>query len=166
MPTFRSASLRSVFVFTGCLITSLCQAESIALSVTIPTLDVDPYHRPYVAVWLETPERKGVKVINVWYEQDEWLKDLRQWWRKIGRSDAAAYEGVTGATRKPGTYTYQWTVSDDIPAGDYVLCFEASREAGGRDFLRQPITLGGQNQQTYQLEGDYEFGAITISIQP
>ncbi|GGZ96879.1 hypothetical protein GCM10008090_01400 [Arenicella chitinivorans] len=168
MSAFRSLGIGGgkTLAIAGCLISAMASAESISLSVTVPELEVDPYHRPYVAVWLETPQRKGVEVISVWYEQDEWLKDLRQWWRKLGRADATAYQGVTGATRKPGTYTYEWQVPEGITAGDYVLCFEASREAGGRDFLRQTVYLGAGTPQAYQLTGNYEFGEIAISIQP
>src|SRR3546814_6317757 len=49
-----------------------------------------------LAVWYDTDQRdnEGVK----------WLKDLRQWWRRIGRDAAMPVDGVSGATRPPGTH--------------------------------------------------------------
>lgn len=137
------------------------------LEIEVPRLDVSPYHRPYVAVWLETPDRQGVHTLEIWYEQDTWLKDLRQWWRKLGRADSARYDGVTGATRKPGRYRLTWDGRDAegrvVPAGDYVLLIEAAREEGGRDLLRQAVTLGDQAQH-FQLKGQGELGSVDIHI--
>src|SRR5690606_24519016 len=68
-------------------------AAGVKLEVEIPRIEVAEYHRPYVAVWLQTPDRKTVRDIAVWYdykmpkeEGKKWLKDLRQWWRVSGRS--------------------------------------------------------------------------------
>jgi hypothetical protein len=148
----------------------LAQAESINIDLTLPTLEVSPYHRPYVAVWLETTDRRGIETIAAWYEKDDWLKDMRQWWRKLGKSNPKRYDAVSGATRKPGKHHIQWTVIDSqgkpIPKGEYYLCLEAAREAGGRDFLRQKITLGNRETQTYSLNGDIELGEINITIHP
>ena len=150
------------------LLTTKATADIVSIDLTIPELNVDPYHKPYVAVWLESLNRKGLETIAVWYEKDDWLKDLRQWWRKIGRNKTSAYDAVTGATRKPGIYTIRWNSKNNptIAAGDYWLCFEASREAGGRDFFRQKIQLGQSEAQTFQIDGDIELGQISISIQP
>lgn len=152
------------------LLTAKTAAGTINIDLTVPELKVDPYHRPYVAIWLESPNRKGLQTIAIWYEKDDWLKDLRQWWRKLGRGNTNAYDTVTGATRKPGSYAIRWESKDNmsmpITAGEYWLCFEASREAGGRDFFRQKIQLGIGESQSYQIDGDIEFGQISISIQP
>lgn len=148
----------------------LGSAQQMTIKFEIPALDVSPYHRPYVAIWLETPKRKGVHTIAVWYEKDDWLKDLRQWWRKLGRKDAAAYDATSGATRKPGSYKVHWNGLDQnqqpITAGEYFLNLEASREAGGRDFVRQKIRWGepGEPQQ-FELQGDLELGNIQIIIE-
>ncbi len=153
------------------IISATSQAESsINLQIQIPALDTSPYHRPYIAVWLESPKRQGITTLAIWYDDDEWLKDLRQWWRKLGRKDRSAYDSVTGATRKPGLYTFSWdglnAQGDPIPEGEYILNIEASREAGGRDFLRQKIHWRkGLSPQTYSLPGKVELGTVTVSIQ-
>ncbi|MDJ0837632.1 MAG: DUF2271 domain-containing protein [Acidobacteriota bacterium] len=142
--------------------------EKITVELVVPVLKVRPYHRPYVAVWLETTERKGVRTIAVWHEQEEWLKDMRQWWRKLGRNGKPPFDGVSGATRKPGTYTLHWEVKDSagrpLPPGEYYLNIEAAREEGGRDFLRQKVQLGARETQEYTLAGDLELGKVVIKI--
>ncbi|WP_444996313.1 DUF2271 domain-containing protein [Aliikangiella sp. IMCC44359] len=144
--------------------------EAVTINLTIPQLKASPYHRPYVAVWLETEKRKGVHTIAVWYEQDDWLKDMRQWWRKLGKKGKHQFDAVSSATKKPNQYRINWDFKDSsnqlIPAGTYYLNFEASREEGGRDFLRQKISIGKNQSQSFELKGDYELGPISIAINP
>lgn len=146
------------------------QAEQLEIELTIPSLDVDPYHRPYVALWLEAAERQGLQTVAVWHGKEDWLKDMRQWWRKLGRRNPENYDAVAAATRKPGKYKIRWDTVDHqgnpIPEGEYYLCIEAAREAGGRDFLRQKIILGKSTPQTHSLNGDIELGSINITIHP
>src|SRR5690606_30988193 len=66
-------------------------AAELTVSVEVPRLTVAEYHRPYVAVWLEK-EASVVNSLAVWYDVEmkeekgkEWLKDMRQWWRRTGR---------------------------------------------------------------------------------
>lgn len=145
-------------------------ADTVTVDIDIPSLNVSTYHRPYVAIWLESTQRKGLYNISLWHEQQDWLKDLRQWWRKLGRQGSNSLDGVTGATRKPGRYQVVWqgknSNGEKFPAGDYYLCIEAVREAGGRDFIRQKISLGQATEQSYQHGGKFEFGAITINVKP
>lgn len=140
--------------------------QDVSITFEVPAIDAQPYHKPYVAVWVETLERKGLHSIAVWHEKDDWLKDLRQWWRKLGRG-GASFDGVSGATRKPGIYTVNWNASDasgkQLPPGEYYLNIEAAREQGGRDFIRQKIQLG-QGAQEYKVDGDLELGSIVIRV--
>ena len=68
-------------------------AADMDVTVEIPRLQVAEYHRPYVAIWLEKPDQSHAADLAVWYdlklkdkEGEKWLKDLRQWWRRSGRS--------------------------------------------------------------------------------
>ena len=151
--------------------------EQLTVDLQLPALDVNPYHRPYVAVWIETPQRKGVATLAVWHERSDWLKDMRQWWRKLGRANQVAieqqapyFDAISGPTRKPGHYQLVWQGLDNaghaVPAGDYWLMIEASREEGGRDFKRQKIQWGQHRPQVYTLQGDVELGEIRLSIKP
>jgi len=67
------------------LIARTAQAADLGLNIEIPRLDVAEYHRPYVAIWLETADQSALGDLAVWYdvakknnEGTEWLKDIRQ----------------------------------------------------------------------------------------
>lgn len=139
----------------------------VSVQLVVSKLDARPYHRPYVAIWIETTKRKGVQTLAVWHEQEEWLKDMRQWWRKLGRDGAAEYDGVSGATRKPGSYVVRWKPASGsaLEPGEYYINIEAAREQGGRDYLRQKIRIGAAEAQVYKLEGDLELGTVIIKIE-
>lgn len=137
--------------------------EQLAISVNIPALKVNPYHRPYVAIWLETEDRQPLDTIAVWVEQDEWLKDLRQWWRKAGRRQwqkDAKLDAVTGATRKPATYEVTWPLANLTDT--VVLHIESVREEGGRSYIKQ--TINRNNFQPVTLPAEGELGEVTIEI--
>ena len=150
-------------VLSGFSLSTFSWADQINIDLTVPKLDAQPYHKPYVSIWLETPKRKGVETLSIWHyqEKEDWLKDLRQWWRKLGRKNRD-FDSVASATRKPDTYALSF--SPEVAAGEYRLCFEASREDGGREFLHQTITLGAQETQSFTLKGAHELGDIHITI--
>jgi hypothetical protein len=145
-------------------------AASLEVELEVPKLDADPYFRPYVAVWLETPERKPVATLSLWYQVEtakgqedgtKWLKDLRQWWRKLGRASGGKVDGVTGATRRPGVYAINWQDSS-LGDGEYLLNFEAAREDGGRSYQRVPINFA--EPETLTIPADNELGLISIKV--
>ncbi|KGJ90606.1 DUF2271 domain-containing protein [Colwellia psychrerythraea] len=145
-------------------------AQQISVEITIPKITTQPYHKPYVAVWIETQKRQGVHTLAFWHEQKDWFKDVRQWWRKIGRQQSPAYDQVTGATRKPGTYTLKISSKElatlKLNPGEYFLNVEAVREEGGREFIRQKITLGATEIKRYEKLGKHELGKVIISVMP
>ncbi|MGI1679865.1 MAG: DUF2271 domain-containing protein [Cellvibrionaceae bacterium] len=138
--------------------------NKLEVAFSLPKLDVDPYHRPYVAVWVETLERKPVATLAVWHEKDTWLKDLRQWWRKIGRRGDGNLDEVTGATRKPGQYVVAWNGVDSkgnlVAPGEYLLNIESVREEGGRSYSREKINIG--TNATIEIAPDLELGKVII----
>ncbi|MFN4064998.1 MAG: DUF2271 domain-containing protein, partial [Parazoarcus communis] len=96
---------------SGLLATPALAAE-LKLDIEVPRLNVAEYHRPYVAVWIEKPDNSVAANLAVWYdtkmrndEGTKWLKDMRQWWRRIGRDVAVPIDGVTSATRAPGMHS-------------------------------------------------------------
>jgi len=155
----------AVVLFTAAVFQTYADAVELEIELTLPDLDVQPYHRPYVAVWLETPERKHVTTVALWVEKAEWFKDLRQWWRKAGKSDAN-FDGVTGATKRPGTYTINWNGTDlagkAVTAGKYLLNLEVVREEGGRDYTRVALDLSKDGKIT--IDGTNEFSQIFVTI--
>lgn len=135
----------------------------------LPKLDVGMYARPYVAIWIEDAQGQPVRTVALWQKEDTWLKDIRRWWRQVGRYDRALIDAVTSATRPAGQYRLQWDGLDDegqpLVQGEYLFYAEVVREHGGRDVVRQAMTLQAQPKQ-YQLEATYETGVIRLRYQP
>lgn len=161
----------------GGLYAASSQAAGLSIQVEIPRIEVAEYHRPYVAVWLQSPDRKIVRDIAVWYdyklpkeEGKKWLKDMRQWWRVSGRNQAELADGITGATQPVGTHTIKVAPSHpalaDLPAGDYELMVEASREKGGREVVRLPLAWPAEPSTTVDAQGATELGRIQAAITP
>lgn len=151
-------------------------AAELNVEVEIPRLDVTEYHRPYVALWIEQ-DSQHISDLNVWYdlklknkEGQKWLKDMRQWWRRSGRSLELPVDGISGATRAAGTHSLNLNSDSatlkQLAAGDYELLVEAAREVGGREILRIPFSWPPQQAQTASVQGTDELGRITLTINP
>ena len=153
-------------------------AATLDVNVEVPKLNVAEYHRPYVAVWIEDAEQKAAANLSVWYQQGgnseghgtKWLPDLRQWWRKSGRSLQVPVDGVTGPTRPVGKHALSFNGNQpqlrNLPAGQYTLVVEAAREVGGRELLKIPFTWPAKAAQNGSAQGSSELGAVTLSIKP
>lgn len=151
-------------------------AGSIDVSIEIPSLSVAEYHRPYVAVWLEQESAKPT-TLAVWYEVkkenkkgEEWLKDLRQWWRRGGREATMPIDGVSGATQLPGKHTLHFEQGKlplgTLPDGKYTLKVEAAREVGGREILEVPFTWPVTAPLQQSVKGQTELGEVKLQITP
>lgn len=153
------------------------QAADLTVSVEIPTLNVAEYHAPYVAIWLENEKGESTN-LAVWYQLEErgqksekgeeWLKDMRQWWRRIGRETDMPVDGVSGATRKPGKHEVVFSSGTaplgKLPNGEYTLLVEAAREVGGREVVKVPFTWPAAAE--HSAKGSKELGEITLSVKP
>ncbi len=159
------------------LLSAPLMAAEMKLTVEIPRLDVAEYHRPYVAIWLEKPDQSHVADLAVWYdlkmkdkEGEKWLKDLRQWWRRSGRSLEMPVDGISGATRAVGSHSLSFSDTHaalkDLPAGDYRLVVEASREVGGRELQRLAFSWPPRNSETVSAKGSHELGALSLELKP
>ena len=151
------------------------QADKIEVSVEIPRLDVAAYHRPYVAIWLQ--QQRQVTNLAVWYDVgmedgggQEWLKDMRQWWRRSGRALEFPIDGVTAATRAPGVHTLVFDSAEkplsELPAGDYELVVEASREVGGRELISIPFSWPLTEARKLEASGETELGRVELQLTP
>ena len=145
-------------------------AADLTVSVEIPRLSVAAYHRPYVAVWIERPDNTAVRTLSVWYEVsnvtegEDWLKDMRTWWRRGGRALSLPMDGVSSATKAPGRHAVTVPAARlrDLAAGDYVMVVEAAREQGGREAVRVPFRWGAAN--TARVSGTTELGAVSVAV--
>lgn len=159
------------------LMSTSAHAASATLSVTTPRQQVAEYHSPYLAIWLADARHTKVMNIRVMYDVnmdndkgEKWLKDLRLWWRRSGRSLALPVDGVSGATRPPGTLTINLSdrIQDisSLKSGEYFIFVEAARELGGRELVKLPLTLPFTAPLTVTRSGHHELGNITLTMEP
>ena len=153
-------------------------AASLDVNVEVPKLNVAEYHRPYVAVWIEGADQQVAANLSVWYQLRDtaeghgtkWLPDLRQWWRKSGRTLQVPVDGDTGPTRPVGKH--QLSFSDRqpqlraLPAGQYSLVVEAAREVGGRELVSIPFEWPVKQATSLSANGSTELGAIKLELKP
>jgi len=152
-------------------------AAELQIDVEIPRLNVAEYHRPYIAIWIEHPDQRVAQHLAVWYQTDpkkedgrQWLKDLRQWWRRGGRALDMPVDGITGATRPVGQHTLSF--KDDgkqlksLAPGKYNVVIEATREVGGRELLRLPFEWPAKAKQQSNAKGTSELGAVSLTLAP
>ena len=127
------------------------------------------YHPPYVAAWLENADKDPVRTLMLWRKEPKWLKDIRRWWRNVGRKDAALVDAITSATHAAGTFPLSFKATDDqqqtLPQGDYVLYIEVVREKGGRALLKQAFKIDNTTQK-FTLNETAETGDITFTVTP
>ena len=165
-------SLPLILTAAGLAAATPAAAQSLSVSVEIPQIRTAGYHRPYVAIWIERPQGAvNVQTLSVWYdvamangEGKDWLKEMQTWWRKGGRAMTMPADGVSGATRAPGrqTVTIPAARLRNLPAGQYNLVVEASREQGGREVVRVPFRWGAANTAAGQ--GSSELGAVRVTV--
>ncbi len=153
------------------------QAADLSLNIEIPRINAAEYHRPYVAVWVEGADGKAVADLAVWYQDKDtkeghgtkWLPDLRQWWRKSGRTLKVPVDGITGPTRPVGRHALN--LDEKHPAlaklapGHYTLVVEAVREVGGRELLKIPFDWKGK-PSSGSAQGKTELGKVTLAAKP
>lgn len=162
-------------VLTLPLVSGWAMAADLSVKFDLPQLNVAEYHKPYVAIWLERADQSVAANLAVLYDLkkdaagDKWVKDLRTWWRKAGRDAKFPLDGVSGATRPAGSQTMKFDGAkhglDKLPAGDYRLVVEASREAGGRELVKVPFTWAGKGKVAANAAGKEELGAVALELQ-
>ncbi|NBB17504.1 DUF2271 domain-containing protein [Caulobacter sp. SLTY] len=149
-------------------------AGDMTIGIEIPRMTVAEYHPPYVAVWIAKPDETAVKTLAVWYDTKNpkgegatWLKDMRQWWRRAGKSMTMPANGISGPTKSPGKHQIVIPAArlKDLAPGAYVLNVEAAREVGGKEVVKIPFTWNGKAAKG-AAKGSSELGAVTLTIKP
>lgn len=172
--------LKKITLACALLLSPLTYATGLQISVEIPKLNVTEYHTPYTAVWIESTaegDKKFTKTLAVWYADkkregggEKWLKDLRQWWRRDGRTLTFPVDGVSGATKLAGVHQLSFTQGvaplGTLAKGDYVLFVEVAREGGGREVVKVPFTWPVEKATSYKENGAAEVGAVTLDLNP
>ncbi len=152
-------------------------AAEATISIDIPQLNVAEYHKPYVAMWVESADGSKITNLAVWYdvkhknnEGTKWLKDMRQWWRRTGRELTMPADGLSSPTRAPGTHQIKFDSAskplNGLTPGSYQLVIEAAREVGGRELLRVPFEWPPKAATTAQAKGEHELGGVALKLAP
>lgn len=132
----------------GAAVSSVAQ-RGVDVTYQVPKIDADPYHAPYVAMWVTDQDHKLVKTLLLLGQKPKWAPENYVWWRRYGRETPAILDTVARPSRAPGRYTAHWDGSDEAgkpaAAGKYILHIEASREKGGHTYETADIALGGQS---------------------
>ena len=173
-----SVRFSAVFsMIVAAVATAPALAGDLGVKIQVPRIDVAEYHRPYIAIWVEGADQSIASNLAVWYQTDpkkedgtQWLKDLRQWWRRGGRELTMPVDGVTGATRPVGEHqvTFKGTSKQlaSLAPGNYSLVVEAVREVGGRELLKLPFEWPIKQKQQATAQGKTELGAVTLDLIP
>ncbi|HWK55525.1 MAG TPA: DUF2271 domain-containing protein [Hyphomicrobiales bacterium] len=136
-------------------------------SFALPQVEATNYARPYVAIWISDLEQQPLKNLLLLGESERWARENSRWWRRVGRRDPALLDGVARPTRGPGEYQLQWDGRDDfgkpVPAGEYLLHVEVSREHGGSTYRSVAFTLGGA-PTVLDLAPEGESGVLHLNI--
>ena len=168
---------RPLLIALCALLPGLASSAELRVQLELPELTISDYRRPYVAVWLERPDHSVAANLAVWYDMrmrdDEgltWLKDIRQWWRRIGRDLEMPVDGVSAATRGPGVHQLAFTQGNaplgELAAGEYRLVVEASREHGGREVVSLPLQWPPSADQRLDAAGQREIGRVAVELIP
>ena len=166
----------SLLTFAGAAVGAApALAADLNVTVEVPKLTVAEYHKPYVSIWIENPaDSTAAGTLAVWYDADnkedhgaKWLKDMRQWWRKAGRTMSFPADGISSATRAPGpqklTFSGAKSQLSKLKPGAYTLVVEAAREVGGHEAVRVPFTWGKPGK-TASAKGTAELGAVSVTV--
>lgn len=137
-------------------------------SIPYPT-DLRNYEKPYVAIWVSTDDNRAIKNLILLGENERWAGSNTRWWRYVGnRSGLIEKDNVTKPTRPPGEYQLIWDGRDDsgelIPAGDYLLNVEFSREHGGHRYRSMPFSIT-EGTQVLEQSRYGEIGAFTVKLE-
>ncbi|MGD9868650.1 MAG: DUF2271 domain-containing protein [Hyphomicrobiales bacterium] len=168
---------RILTVGIGGALAAPAAAAELSVTIEIPKLKVAEYHRPYVTSWIETRDGSHAADLGVWYDftlpekrGNSWLKDMRLWWRRSGRNLDMPVDGLSSATRAPGTHDLDTSKTHDaveaLKPGEYVLVVEAAREVGGREVVRIPFQWPVSSETAGEANGAAELGRVTLNIKP
>jgi hypothetical protein len=120
--------------------------------------------RPYVAVWVETPSGKLVRVLAFWANKAKFYSELSAFWNIAGRDLDLLYS-TARATREPGHYQLVWNGLDDalkpVPPGIYRIVVETNQEHGA--YAKQAGTIVcGTAPSKVMLSAATNFEAVSV----
>lgn len=137
-------------------------------SFVIPEKNVADYERPYVSVWVSDTKRNLVRILLLAGDEPRWMEENYYWFRRFGRKAGSLVDAESGPTRRPGEYELTWDGRDHdgnvVPAGEYILHIEASREHGSHQHESIRFQIGSKGEFAESLEPGEELGHVTLSV--
>ena len=127
----------------GTLVALPAGAAEMEIKLQLPEIQNTQYLRPYVAVWIEKADDTFVSTLSLWHmvkdkrgnpqtNGDRYLNTLRSWWKQSGTVSQMPIDGLSGATRSPGTHELAFKEGaaplNTLASGKYQLVVEAVRE--------------------------------------
>jgi thiamine biosynthesis lipoprotein len=142
---------------------------SLDVGYQVPKIDAEPYHAPYLVMWVTDENRQMVRTLLVLGPKPKWAPENFVWWRRYGRQAPQVLDTVARPTRLPGRYAVHWDGKDEAgkpaAAGKYILHIEASREKGGHTYQTVDLDLTGAGG-TKALPAKDEMGAVDLKFGP
>jgi len=123
--------------------------------------------RPYVAVWIENPSGKLVRVLAFWASKPRYYSELASFWSAIGNQNKLYT--LARATRPAGSYQLVWDGLDDnnkpVAPGTYRVVVETNQEHGTYGKRTGNIDCGSSASNT-KLDATANFEAVVITYGP
>ncbi|MCC2603954.1 DUF2271 domain-containing protein [Planctobacterium marinum] len=150
--------------FTG---VSPASMQQVKIRVRLPEFDIADYQGPYAAVWITDTENKLLRNLHIRGTGENWLKDLRTWWRKIARKDDSLIDAMSGATMGNKPIEVNWDGLDqygkDVHLDNLLLHVEIAREHGGRTYKKIPLSIR-TDKSPLNVEGENELHSVQIAF--
>ncbi len=151
-----------IVITLSLLLSTAASAATLSVDFSLPKFSDADYRKPYVAMWAES--NGDSQNLSLWHltkrKNDKWLVDIRRWWRKEGRYSDNKFDGITGATKKPGDHHVELNI-DNLT--EFTFFIEVVREKGGRSLIRQKINLNDK-QNHYNIAATQELGTVSIKV--
>lgn len=144
------------------------QQQQYQISIALPYFNVANYRGPYVTVWITDTNHQLIKNLLIRGTAESWLRELRVWWRKVGRNAPELIDGMSGATERDRPIAITWDGLDQygqsVKGDAFWLHIEAAREHGDRSYHKIPFTLSALATETIHIPAAGELGSISMAL--
>jgi thiamine biosynthesis lipoprotein len=123
------------------------------------------FRTPYMAMWISDKNNRPIRTLTLVGKDPDWQRENNIWWSLYGAQAPRLIQLRSSATALSGRYPTFWQGIDDawnfVPAGEYILHIETSRERGQHTHRSIPLTLGRTPFET-EITPTAEGGGLTI----
>jgi len=131
--------MKKIVLIVISLLASNAQAAQLQVDIALADFGFNS-NNPYIAIWLS--DANGVHQPKLLLkEKGKWVRDLKQFWRKIARENQQQVDALSGATTTKKRLHYQFSLANQWTS----VSIEVAREKGGREVVTLPINGQGQS---------------------